>query len=272
MAIHEMKPFSEAGAAGSHPGKRQRLRHGVFILPSFFTVLNLFCGYYAILETFRGGVADMDYAARAIGFAILFDAVDGPIARALHTSSDFGKQFDSLADIVSFGIAPAFLAFAWGVRGVMVSQSQAAAHVVQLGWFACFAFVICCAWRLARYNIGAAGGQRYFIGLQTPAAAGMIAATVHAMWNPIEDWRKSLIWVFAVLILGYLMTSKLRYYRGMNLGRQRTSIVVVGMALLVALIFKYSEATLFMLAILYISHGIVIELLRKLRHHPAPST
>jgi CDP-diacylglycerol---serine O-phosphatidyltransferase len=266
MATHEINPL-DLDADEPRSGGKGPLRHGVYILPSFFTVLNLLCGYYAILETFRGGAGDMDNAARAIGAAIVFDAIDGRIARMTHTSSEFGKQFDSLADVVSFGIAPAFLAFGWGVKGVML-DSFIAVHIVQLGWVSSFAFVIFCAWRLARFNIGMAGGSRYFVGLPTPAAAGAIAAIVHAMWNPIEDWRKSLVWVLLVLLLGFLMASKVRYYnfKGVNWGRRRTSLAVVAMALVVAAIFRYSEATLLILASVYVLHGLVLEALRKMRH------
>ncbi len=273
MAIHEIEPQEFEDDEPQVKPSRQ-LRRGVYILPSFFTVLNLLCGYYAILETFRGGAGDMDNAARAIGAAIVFDMIDGRIARLTHTSSEFGMQFDSLADVVSFGIAPAFLAFGWGVKGVMQS-SFLAQRVVQLGWVASFVFVIFCAWRLARFNIGMAGGSRYFVGLPTPAAAGAIAAVVHGMWNPIEDWRKSLIWVLLVFLLGFLMASKVRYYnfKGVNWGRRRTSLAVVAMALIVAAIFRYSEATLLAIAAAYVLHGLVLEALRKLRHrsaaHPA---
>ncbi|MFZ0640521.1 MAG: CDP-diacylglycerol--serine O-phosphatidyltransferase [Candidatus Acidiferrales bacterium] len=267
MAIHEIKP-TDLDAGEPRPARNRRLRHGVYILPSFFTVLNLLCGYYAILETFRGGAGDMDNAARAIGAAIVFDAIDGWIARATGTNSEFGKQFDSLADVVSFGVAPGFLAFAWGVKGVMLGgRSFLAPHVVQVGWVCSFAFVIFCAWRLARFNIGMAGGSRYFVGLPTPAAAGAIAAVVHAMWNPIEDWRKSLVWVLLVLLLGFLMASKVRYYnfKGVNWGRRRTSLAVVAMALIVAAILRYSEATLLLVAAVYVLHGLVLEVLRKMR-------
>ena len=100
------------------PLRNHRLRRGVYILPSFFTVANLLCGYYAILATLEGQVADFDNAAKAIGFAILFDALDGRVARAMRTNSEFGRELDSLADVISFGIAPAFLAYAWGVRAM----------------------------------------------------------------------------------------------------------------------------------------------------------
>ncbi|HEV2288430.1 MAG TPA: CDP-diacylglycerol--serine O-phosphatidyltransferase [Candidatus Acidoferrales bacterium] len=266
MALIEMNSMdfemTEPRTARNH-----KLRRGVYVLPSFFTVLNLLCGFYAVLETLGGGANDMDNAARAIGAAIVFDALDGRIARATGTNSEFGKQFDSIADVVSFGVAPAFLAFGWGVKGVVTGNSVIAPHIVQLGWLACFAFLVFCGWRLARFNIGMAGGSKYFVGLPTPAAAGAIAAVVHAMWNPIEDWRKSLVWALLVLMLAFLMASKVRYYnfKGVNWGRRRTSLAVVGMALIVAAIFRYSEVTLLTIATVYVLHGIVIEILRKLR-------
>src|SRR5579862_5813864 len=98
--------------------RNHRLRRGIYILPSVFTVANLLCGYYAILATLEGTTADFDNAAKAIGIAIVFDSLDGRVARAMGTNSEFGKQFDSLADIVSFGIAPAFLAYAWGIHAL----------------------------------------------------------------------------------------------------------------------------------------------------------
>ena len=106
------------------PFRNHRLRRGVYLLPSIFTVANLLCGYYAVLGTLEGQVTDLDNAARAIGLAILFDSLDGRVARAMGTNSEFGKQFDSLADIVSFGLAPAFLAYAWGVRGLARSRPR----------------------------------------------------------------------------------------------------------------------------------------------------
>ena len=99
-----------------------RLRRGIYLLPSSLTVANMLCGFYAVMSTLKGGLADLDNAAKAIGLAIVFDSFDGFVARATGTSSEFGKQFDSLADMVSFGIAPAVLAFTWGVRGISESR------------------------------------------------------------------------------------------------------------------------------------------------------
>src|SRR3984885_8337826 len=175
-----------------NPFRKDRLRRGIYILPSIFTVANLLCGYYAVLATLDGKVTDFDHAAGAIGLAILFDSLDGRIARAMGTNSDFGKEFDSLADVVSFGMAPAFLAYAWGVRAIAAANAPEALHLTQTGWLVGFFFVAFCAWRLARFNIQgmAPGGNRYFVGLPTPAAAGVIAATVHFFHGrPIEDVR-----------------------------------------------------------------------------------
>ena len=152
--------------------RNHRLRRGIYILPSVFTVANLLCGYYAILATLEGRVGDFDNAACAIGFAIIFDSLDGRVARAMGTNSEFGKQFDSLADIVSFGIAPAFLAYAWGVRAMAAQAAPDALHLTQLGWLIGFFYLGCCAWRLARFNIQgmAPGSNRFFVGMPTPGS------------------------------------------------------------------------------------------------------
>ena len=169
------------------PGTRKgipRLRRGIYLLPSLLTVANMVCGFYAVMSTLKGGLADLDYAAKAIGLAIVFDSFDGFVARATGTSSEFGKQFDSLADMVSFGIAPAVLAFTWGVHGISESEYFDVRKIHEIGWWVALSFVICCAWRLARFNIqgmAPGGGSRYFVGLPCPAAAGLIAACVHAL-------------------------------------------------------------------------------------------
>jgi CDP-diacylglycerol--serine O-phosphatidyltransferase len=247
------------------------VRRGVFLLPGIFTVANLLCGYYAILATFRGGLADLDDAAKAIGLAILFDSLDGRIARATGTNTEFGKQFDSLADVISFGIAPAFLAFAWGVRGLLDLDGGQARQVYQLGWLVTFGFVICGAWRLARFNLHgmADHASKYFVGLPTPAAAGMIAATVHFFKAPIEEVRFALLWLALVATLSVLMASTIRYYSFKNIpwGRPFSSLVVVLIGLLLAVaIVQYSEQVLLLLAASYVSSGAALELVRALRH------
>ncbi len=256
---------------GVSPAENHRTRRGVYLLPSMLTVANLLCGYFAVLSTLRGGLTDLDNAARAIGFAVLFDALDGWVARATGTNTEFGKQFDSLADVISFGIAPAFLAFAWGVRGMLQSDAEPARQVYQLGWLVSFAFVICCAWRLARFNVHgmAPGGSRYFVGMPTPAAAGVIAATVHAWKNPIENWRWALAWMALVAVLSALMTSTVRYvsFKNIQWRRRRTSFVVVLLGIALALaIFVYSEQMLFLIASSYAVSGLTLHVVRLVRH------
>lgn len=254
----------------SEPGNH-KLRRGVYLLPSAMTVGNLLCGFYAILATYKGAVVDLDNAARAIGLAILFDAFDGFVARATHTNTDFGKQFDSLADMVSFGIAPAFLGFAWGVRRMLESYTIEAHHVYQLGWLVSMAFVICGAWRLARFNVqgmAQGGGLRYFIGMPIPAAAGMIAATVHAVKLPLDDWRWSLAWLCLVFTLAALMASSIRYpsFKGLPWGKRQPSVTIVLLALLIWLTVVYSEPVLILMASTYMASGLTLHVVRLLRH------
>ena len=257
--------------------RNHRLRRGVYLLPSFLTVANLLCGFYAVLATFDGRVSDFDNAARAIGFAILFDALDGRLARAMHTNSEFGREFDSLADVVSFGIAPAFLAYAWGVRGIPGSDATQSVHLIPLGWLISFFFVVCCAWRLARFNIQGMGpgGNRYFVGMPTPAAAGMVAAVIHFVASPIQDVRVSLLWLVMLLALGVLMSSTVRYYafKDIQWQRRQRSILVVVAGLLIGAIVLYSTITLLVLASVYALHGLALQVFRIVRHrlasHPA---
>src|SRR5271163_321877 len=190
MEFNDIDPIGQEEEPRRH-FRSHRLRRGVYILPSACTVANMLCGYYAILATLDGKITDFDNAACAVGVAYLFDAMDGRIARAMKTESAFGREFDSLADVVSFGIAAA--------------NAPEALHLTQLGWLIGFFFVACCAWRLARFNIQgmAPGGNRYFAGMPTPAAAGVIAATVQFFHGkPIEDYRGSVVWLALLVVLG----------------------------------------------------------------------
>jgi CDP-diacylglycerol---serine O-phosphatidyltransferase len=253
--------------------RNHRLRRGIYLLPSACTVANMLCGYYAVLATLEGGVANFDYAACAIGFAYLFDALDGRIARAMHTESAFGREFDSLADVISFGIAPAFLAYSWGVRALAAGNAPESLHLIQLGWLIGFFFLGCCAWRLARFNIQgmAPGGNRYFVGMPTPAAAGMVAAVVHAFPNPIEDTRVSLLVLLLMVGLGVLMSSTVRYYsfKDIQWTRRRPSLAVILLILLVGAIVWFSHITLLLIASAYTIHGVVLQLVRFVRHRLA---
>jgi CDP-diacylglycerol--serine O-phosphatidyltransferase len=248
-------------------GRRGR---GVYLLPGAFTVGNLLCGFYAVLATLQGGTEQFDYAARAIGFAIVFDAFDGFVARMTRTNTEFGKQFDSLADIVSFGMAPAVLGFAWGVQVMMQQDGAEGRHVHQLAWLVCLAFVICSAWRLARFNVHgmAPGGLRYFVGMPTPAGAGVIAATVHFVGGPIEDWRWSLAWLALILSVAALMVSSIRYpsFKDLPWGKRQHSLTIIVATLLVGAIIKYSEVVLMLMAGAYYLTGLGLHVVRMVRH------
>lgn len=260
------------------PGTRRanpRLRRGVYLLPALMTVGNMLCGFYAVMATLKGGSTDLDNAAKALGLAILFDSFDGFVARATGTSSEFGKQFDSLADMVSFGIAPAVLGFAWGVRGILETSFLDIRKLHEIGWWVALTFVICCAWRLARFNIQGMApgtGSKYFVGLPCPAAAGLIAATVHALKTPILDWRWSILWMLVVLADAALMSSTVRYrsFKDISMLARQKSILVVVMALLIWLIVTNSEITLMIIATSFVASGLVLHILRMGRHH-APS-
>ena len=265
MRENEQQDFGFAGQPG------RQMRRGVYILPGLFTVANLLCGFYAILATLKGGVGDLDNAARAIGIAIVFDAFDGFIARATNTNTEFGKQFDSLADMVSFGIAPAILAFSWGVQTLLNADVPEARHVSQLAWLVTLAFAICCAWRLARFNVhgmASTGGLKYFVGMPTPAAAGMIAAVVHSLKIPIDDWRWSIPWLAMVLGLAFLMVSSVRYpsFKQIPWGKRQHSLMIVVGALLIWSIVVYSEIVLILIATAYAVSGLTIHLIRLVRH------
>src|ERR1700686_4587008 len=229
------------------PGSRRanlKLRRGIYLLPSSMTVANMLCGFYAVMATLKGGGTDLDNAARAIGLAILFDSFDGFVARATGTSSEFGKQFDSLADMVSFGIAPAVLAFTWGVRGITDSTFIDVRRIHEIGWWVALSFVICCAWRLARFNIqgmAPGGGSRYFVGLPCPAAAGMIAASIHGLKSSAGDWGWSIGWMVVVASAAALMSSTVRYrsFKDLPMAIRQPSLIIILIALMVLLVVFY---------------------------------
>jgi CDP-diacylglycerol--serine O-phosphatidyltransferase len=261
----------ELGFPGAR-GANLRLRRGIYLLPSLLTVANMVCGFYAVMSTLKGELSDLDTAAKAIGFAIVFDSFDGFVARATGTSSEFGKQFDSLADMVSFGIAPAVLAFTWGVHGILQSDVVDIRRIHEIGWWVGLAFAICCAWRLARFNIqgmAPGGGSRYFVGLPCPAAAGLLVAYVHALKIPIADWRWSIVWMGVVLGAGALMASTVRFrsFKDIPWARRQPSVLIVPIAVLVPLIFFLSEVTLTLIATCYVAIGIALHLVRMFRKH-----
>src|ERR1700716_742606 len=250
--------------------KNLRLRRGIFILPSLFTVANLLCGYYAVVGSLLGGRDNFDHAAKAIGFAILFDSLDGRIARMTGTNTEFGVQLDSLADVVSFGIAPAVVAYAWGTRSLPGDGSVAFQQIGEFGWGCCLAFLICCAWRLARFNVQgmAPGSSKYFVGMPAPAAAGGGAALVPGLKEPLHDWRWAVAWCLLAAGLGALMASTILYssFKEIPWTRKQPSLAIVMLCLIVAVIWRYSEYALVILASTYAVAGVALHLVRFVRH------
>lgn len=236
------EPDIEEESVETTPLKRKRLGRSVFVLPSLFTVGNIFCGYYAILSTMYGNFGQ---AANAIGIAIILDILDGRIARLTNSSTDFGLQLDSLADVISFGIAPSVLALVWGLSTVN--------H--KLAWIAAFTFTICGAMRLARFNVQA-GNLKHFVGLPIPAGGGAIAAIVHFFSDPIKNPVGANLMMATVFFLAFLMISTVRYssMKNLTLGR-KSHLTILVMALLLALIVYLSRPTLLVLAAGYVFSG-----------------
>jgi CDP-diacylglycerol--serine O-phosphatidyltransferase len=249
--------------------ERSRLRTSLSIVPSLFTIGNIFCGYYSIISTLRG---NWDYAAILIGIGYILDGLDGRIARLTKTTSDFGLQLDSIADVITFGVAPAMLAFSWGFGASEGIEGSVAQHVHQLGSLASFAFVVCGALRLARFNLQAkkpveSSAKRYFVGLPIPAAAGMIAAVVHFFKTPTLMVGSALLWSLLLLLLAFLMISTVRYasFKELDVKKARPSLALFGTAMLISLIYFYSEIMLLAMATVYVTSGLVHELVLVVR-------
>ncbi len=249
----------------------RRMRRGMYILPSLFTTANIAAGYYAILQTMHATATEfwhLDNAAKAIGFAVLFDGLDGRIARMTGTSSDFGRELDSLADVIAFGVAPAMLAWSWGFH-LMPEVALTEWHIKlgQLGAIASFLFLVAGASRLARFNISAnpqpsnpgRPGKKYFVGMPIPAGAGVIAAVVHFQGgDPIESWYTALTWLAMVAAVGYLMVSTWRFYsfKDIDFRSRHPFRVIILLGALFAGIWFFSKPVLFGVALLYTFSGV----------------
>jgi CDP-diacylglycerol--serine O-phosphatidyltransferase len=264
----------------------RRLNKGMYILPSLFTTANIGLGFYAILQVFHGGTIEawhFDNAAKAIGFAVLFDGLDGRIARMTGTTSDFGRELDSLADVSTFGVAPALLAWAWGFRELDLAGMGILGRLGQFGAIASFCFLIAGASRLARFNITAnpepsnpgRPGKKYFVGMPIPAAAGVIAAVVHFFFGePITSWYIALTWALLLIVAAYLMVSTWRFYSFKDIdfrARQPFRLILVFGALLAAIRF-FSHTVLFAIALLYMFSGVFWRLKWLLRRKNNPPT
>ena len=267
---------------------RRQPSRGMYVLPSLFTAGNIAAGYYAITQSIQGSVTEpwhFDRAALAIGFAILFDGLDGRIARMTNTTSDFGKELDSLADVITFGVAPSLLAYIWGVRMLPeMANSALRGQILHLGVFVCFIFLICGATRLARFNISinpqprnpGRPGHKYFVGMPIPAGAGVICAVVHCFGgSPIVSPAIAAVWLCLIAFTGFLMVSNWRFWSGkeISLGGRHPFQLVAVIAVAGALIVLYSQYMLIAIALGYLVSGVVARLAyswsRERRHHSA---
>jgi len=244
----------------------------MFVLPSLFTAGNIAAGYYAITQSLQGSRLEprhFDYAALAILFAIPFDALDGRIARMTNTTSDFGKELDSLADVITFGVAPSILAYSWGFRTLpMTIDPSIRRFLVEFGAFVCFVFLLCGASRLARFNIShdpqpknpGRPDRKYFVGMPIPAAAGVLAAVVHLVsgW-PVTNWWLAALWIGVVGLAGFLMVSTWRFWSGkeINLSGRHPFQLIVLLGVLIYLLVHFSEVLLFLCCFIYMFSGLV---------------
>jgi CDP-diacylglycerol--serine O-phosphatidyltransferase len=284
----------------------------VFVIPSLLTTANIFCGFYSVMESLAGAKAlaaippagmdlissgalaaateHFDRAAINIGFAWLFDALDGRVARMTNATSEFGLELDSIADVVSFGLAPALLAFAWGYGGMP--------DLHKLGWAASFLFVICGALRLARFNVQARRphsnlppknpkvDKKAFVGMPIPLAAAVVASLAHFSPRPVGYVGERHLWsltvgpqVYAtallvlVVCLAFLMISTLRYssFKNVGVGNRNPRILIIALALVVTLIWFYSQWVLLILAVSYASLGVLAKVWSLLKPRRAGS-
>ena len=267
-------------------------RRAAYALPTLFTAANIFLGFYALLKIFEGAIAmtqnasdaaqRFQFAAIAIGAAVFFDGLDGRIARMTNTVSEFGREMDSLADVITFGIAPAAMAFAWGVYFVPSVEFISIELLRRVGYFLSFLFLLCGAARLARFNIQknpvpknpGRPDRKYFVGLPIPAAAGMLAAIVYA-WDggPLTSGLFSMLWLALVGLLSFLMVSTWRYpsFKDLSLMRPRSSLILILVGAFIFLMVYASQPLLLGMTAAYVASGIVIRIGGVIRRRLRPS-
>lgn len=222
-----------------------KFKKGIFIVPSLLTIFNIFCGFYAIIASINGRFYE---AAIAIIIAGFFDMLDGRVARMTNSTSEFGVQLDSLADIVSFGLAPSILIYVWELK-----------PFGRLGWMAAFLFIMCGVLRLARFNTQAKFVKStYFIGLPIPAAAGFIAATVIITKDIFSiDRVEPIVIVGVMYLLAFLMVSNFKYrnFKHLDLSGKKPFRMFLFIVLTAYIIATIPQISLFILAIVYVLSG-----------------
>jgi CDP-diacylglycerol--serine O-phosphatidyltransferase len=235
--------------------RRVRARRRAYLLPSLFTVANMLLGFYAVVLGLRGR---FEVAALLIFAAAILDSLDGRIARMTGTESDFGEQYDSLADLVTFGMAPALLSYLWGLE-----------ELGRAGWLAPLFYLVCAATRLARFNVQTRKvDKRYFVGLPSPAAAGAVASILFVV--PDRDWKPwfNLFLLGALLVIAVLMVSTFRYPSGkqIDLRRAMSYRIVLPIAAVVLLLAYEPKAFLVAAVALYTASGPLLWVRGKFRH------
>ena len=263
---------------------RRGLRKGLYLIPSAFTAGNIGMGFFSVMESLRGfqllgsatpnleaAAGHFDRAAIAIGFALLFDMLDGRIARLTKTTTEIGIQLDSIADVVTFGLAPAVLAYVWGYGATLNEGTD----LHRLAWFLSFMYLMCGAFRLARFNVQASRprilaegttkvDKKSFVGLPIPVAGGFIAALVHFSPAPLIYFGPERARIYSALLmilvgfLSLMMVSTLRFSSFKTVGTRSGSMrpIILALAILM-LIFLYSQYVLLAIVILYILHGLL---------------
>jgi CDP-diacylglycerol--serine O-phosphatidyltransferase len=271
----------------------RRPRRAAYALPTMFTAGNIFLGFYALLETFRGAMqtaavdthasSHFELAAKAIGVAVFLDGLDGRIARMTNTVSDFGREMDSLADVITFGIAPAVLAFVFGIEFMDRSMPHQVFEFLQrAGYFLAFVYLLCGSARLARFNIThnpipknpGRPDRKYFVGLPIPSAAAFIAAVVYAADSePLHSWIFSALWLAMLALLSFLMVCTWRYpsFKDLSLTKPRSPLTIILLGSLIVLVWNFSQPVLMGLAITYVGSGIALRtggIIRRMRQTP----
>jgi len=263
---------------------RRGVRKGLYLIPSAFTAANIGMGFFSVMASLRGfqilggatpdlaaAAAHFDSGAIAIGWALLFDMLDGRIARLTKTTTEIGIQLDSIADVVTFGIAPAVLAYVWGYGTTLTEGSD----LHRLAWFLSFMFLMCGAFRLARFNVQASRprilaegtpkvDKKSFVGLPIPVAGGLIAALVHFSPAPLTYFGPEKARLYSGLLmvlvgfLSLMMVSTWRFSSFKTVGTRSRSMRTIILALAVGmLIFLYSQYVLLGIVITYILHGLL---------------
>ena len=263
---------------------RRGLRKGLYLIPSVFTAANIGMGFFSVMASLRGfqilgsanpdtaaAASHFDSAAVAIGWALLFDMLDGRIARLTRTTTEIGIQLDSIADVVTFGIAPAVLAYVWGYGASLTEGSD----LHRLAWFLSFMYLMCGAFRLARFNVQASRpriiaegtpkvDKKNFVGLPIPVAGGLIAALVHFSPAPLTYFGPERARIYSGLLmvlvglLSLMMVSTLRFSSFKTVGTRVRSMRTIILALAVGmLIFLYSQYVLLAIVVTYILHGLI---------------